>query len=204
MGSDRLERENRISQHSNSELMARCLRGEADAWEALVDRYAPLVHSVPVRHGLSPMEVDDVGQDVFLALARHLDRIEMPDALAAWLMITARRLSWRAIQKRRREENWQPDEQESVVATGPLLAQPLPTMDALLTGWQNQETLQAGLAQLDEKCRTLLHLLFLDKAEPAYDKISARLGIAIGSIGPTRARCLQKLRTRLEGLGFER
>lgn len=187
---------------SNGELVARCLRGDGDAWTALVERYAALVHSVPVRHGLSPMEVDDVGQDVFLALARNLESIESPDALPAWLIVTARRLSWRAVQRRRREENWQPQADESGLSGAPILSQPLPTIDALLTGWQQQEALRAGLARLDEKCRGLLALLFLDRAEPSYEEISARLGIAVGSIGPTRSRCLGKLRDLLEGLGF--
>lgn len=187
---------------SNGELIARCLRGESDAWAALVDRYAALVHSVPVRHGLAPMEVDDVGQDVFLALARNLDRIESPDALPAWLLITARRLSWRAVQKRRREENWHPQADGSAAPRGTPLSQPLPTIDALLSGWARQEAIQAGFARLDTKCRALLELLFLDRAEPVYEEISARLGIAVGSIGPTRSRCLHKLRGLLEGLGF--
>lgn len=182
-------------------LVARSLAGDAAAWDALVQRFTGLVHSVPVRHGLSPMEVDDVGQDVFLALARHLDRIENPEALPAWLLITARRLSWRAVQKRRQEINLPLDESPEASGQNRDPALQMPGMEALLAGWQRQEALQNGLSRLDTKCRTLLWLLFLDEQEPSYEAICAQLAIPIGSIGPTRTRCLGKLRSILDGLG---
>lgn len=183
-------------------LVARCLAGDASAWEALVQRFVGLVHSVPVRHGLSPMEVDDVGQEVFLALARHLDRIENPEALPAWLLITARRLCWRAVQKRRQESNLaadgSPDAEERIRDS----ALQMPGMETLLAGWQRQEALEKSLGRLDAKCRDLLWMLFLDRQEPSYEEICAQLSMPIGSIGPTRTRCLGKLRSILDGLGF--
>jgi DNA-directed RNA polymerase specialized sigma24 family protein len=75
-------------------------------------------------------------------------------------------------------------------------------MAELLEGWHRQEVLAAGFARLGERCRTLLTLIFLDQEEPSYDDVSAQLGIPKGSIGPTRNRCLQQLRSLLEGLGF--
>lgn len=190
------------SPETTAGLVARCLRGDAPAWAALVQRYARLVHSVPVRHGLSPMEVDDVGQEVFLALARHLHAIENPEALPAWLLITARRLSWRALQRRNREVSLSPATGTEEGEASPPESLRIPGMEQLLHGWHNQDAIAKGFARLDERCRTLLHLLFLDSNEPAYDEICAQMGIAIGSIGPTRARCLGKLRSILEGLGF--
>ncbi|RLT40154.1 MAG: sigma-70 family RNA polymerase sigma factor [Chloroflexi bacterium] len=185
-----------------SALVARCLAGDPSAWDGLVQRFAGLVHSVPVRHGLSPMEVDDVGQEVFLALARHLDRIENPEALPAWLLITARRLSWRAVQKRRQEISLALDDTtETGQPTGDSALQ-MPGMETLLTGWQRQEALENGLSRPDTKCRDLLWMLFLDSREPSYAVICAQLSIPIGSIGPTRTRCLGKLRSILDGLGF--
>ncbi len=189
--------------HPNmTDLVARCRRGDAAAWDALVQRFAGLVHSVPVRHGLPPMDVDDVGQEVFLALARHLDRIENPEALPAWLLITARRLSWRAVQKRRQEVNLPPDDGSNAMKHSRDSSLQLPGMDGLLAGWQRQEALGNGLSRLDAKCRTLLWMLFLDRQEPSYEEIGEQLTIPIGSIGPTRIRCLGKLRSILEGLGF--
>lgn len=190
------------SPRDTADLVARCLRGDAAAWSKLVQRYAGLVHSVPLRHGLSAMEVDDIGQEVFLALARHLDRIENPEALPAWLIITARRLSWRALQRRNREISLSPGATGDEGDTSPPAALRIPGMEQLLNGWHNQQAIETGLARLDERCRTLLQLLFLDSREPSYDVICGQMGIAVGSIGPTRARCLGKLRSILEGLGF--
>ena len=169
----------------------------------LVERYARLVHAVPVRHGLTPAEVDDVGQEVFLALAQNLHDIDDPERLPGWLVTTARRLSWRTIQRRRQEETI--DVQESpAVDSGKLtpMVSAMPTPDDLLQTWSRQEALGQGLGRLQPRCRDLLTLLFLDANEPSYDDISAQLDLPKGSIGPTRNRCLQQLRTILEGLGI--
>lgn len=184
-------------------LVQRCLHGDAGAWSMLVQRYARLVHAVPVRHGLSPAEVDDVGQEVFLALAQNLHDIEDPERLPGWLVTTARRVSWRAIQRRRQEETI--DTQEPQAADSgkmtPIVAA-MPTPDDLLKSWGRQEALAQGMGRLQPRCRELLTLLFLDANEPSYDDISLELDLPKGSIGPTRNRCLQQLRTILEGLGI--
>jgi DNA-directed RNA polymerase specialized sigma24 family protein len=75
-------------------------------------------------------------------------------------------------------------------------------METLLHGWQLQTSLRDGLLRLGDRCRDLITTIFLDPSEPSYDEISARLGLPKGSIGPTRNRCLQQLRSILEGLGF--
>ncbi|MEZ4867668.1 MAG: sigma-70 family RNA polymerase sigma factor [Caldilineaceae bacterium] len=188
----------------NAELLARCQRGDAGAWQQLVRKYASLVHSIPVRYGLSPAEVDDVGQDVFLALAQHLHQIEDPQSLPAWFITTTRRLSWRALQKRQREQPLvEVDLAEAEDRAGVhRVGGGAPSISELMTGWQRQEVLAQGLARLPERCRQLLMLIFLDPDEPSYDDISEKLAMAKGSIGPTRNRCLQQFRLILEGLGF--
>jgi RNA polymerase sigma factor (sigma-70 family) len=194
---------------TDTELITRCLQGEANAWKQLVDRYARLVHSVPVRAGLTPMEVDDVGQEVFLALAQNMHRLEDPERVSAWLITTARRLSWRALQKRNREEVSDRGELMELHLTASDIGDPtarpahLPGMEELIEGWNRQSVLQQAFADLDPRCQELLQLLFLDPSEPSYDDICERLGMAKGSIGPTRNRCLQKLRAILEGLGYD-
>jgi len=185
-------------------LAKRCLRGESKAWQALIDRYARLVHSVPVRHGLQPDEVDDVGQDTFLALAQNLDKIENLERIGPWLVTTARRLSWRAIQKRRRDEPMAEADLSDAYPKHIIesIGSKMPSLGELMEGWNRQEALAAGLQRIGERCRTLLTLLFLDTTEPSYEEISNRLGIAKGSIGPTRNRCLKDLRSIMEGLGI--
>lgn len=204
-----------VSTLTNEQLIIRCRRGDERAWNQLVTRYARLVHSIPVRYGLTPAEIDDVGQEVFLALAQGLATIDDPESLPAWLMTTARRYSWRIIQKRKREnplagrdladaelnsgEHTGNNSGERIVQH---YGRQVPSMGELLDGWQRQEMLSSGLARMGDRCRHLLTMVFLDPNEPSYDDISTELGIPKGSIGPTRNRCLQQLRTILEGLGF--
>ena len=193
-----------MNQPTNQELIDRCRHGDAAAWQRLVQRYARLVHSVPVRYGLAPSEVDDIGQEVFLALAQQLHQILDPESLPAWLLTTARRASWRTLQRRKQEQPLSAVDLSEAQAeeTFKPLGTSAPSMQQLLQGWQQQEALAQGLAALGERCRDLLTLIFLDQGEPSYDDISSRLAIPKGSIGPTRNRCLQQLRTILEGLGF--
>lgn len=189
---------------SNAELLQRCQAGDASAWQLLVRRYGRLVHSVPVRYGLNRTEVEDIGQEVFWALAQQLARVEDPERLGAWLMTTARRISWRVMQQRRQEEpDAVTDVMEQEVISGNLVGRgSLPTHHELVSGWERQEALQAGLGRMGSRCRELLTLIFLDSEEPSYDEISETLGMPKGSIGPTRNRCLAQLREILVGLGF--
>lgn len=180
-------------------LVQRCLGGDAAAWRALVERYARLVHSIPARQGFAPAEVEDIGQEVFLALAQNLHAIEDAERLPAWLVTTTRRICWRTSARRRDEQPL-----EETTAAGDRerparreLISPLPTPEEALEGWGRQEALYAALDQLGERCRRLLTLIFLDPQEPSYDEISAALRMPKGSIGPTRNRCLAQLRAHL-------
>ncbi|MCC6166848.1 MAG: sigma-70 family RNA polymerase sigma factor [Caldilineaceae bacterium] len=189
---------------TTSTLVRRCLQGSAEAWRDLVERYSRLVHAVPARYGLSSAEVDDVGQEVFLALAQNLHRIEDPERLPGWLVTTARRMTWRIVQQRKRES---PGAEADLMDGETLAAEPVtvvrvPSMHDLLMGWERQRVLAVGMERLGDRCRDLLTLLFLDLSEPSYDSISVQLGLPKGSIGPTRNRCLEQLRSILEGLGF--
>ena len=187
----------------NRTLVERCRSGDAAAWRRIVQQYAALVHSVPVRYGLSQSEVEDIAQEVFIALAQGLNQLEDADRLPAWLLTTARRHTWRAMQKRRHEA---PATASDLAELDLPAAQPIgsspPSVNDLFAGWARQEIIDQGFSRLAERCRVLLQLIFLDPAEPSYDRIAELLSIAKGSIGPTRNRCLQQLRSILEGLGY--
>jgi RNA polymerase sigma factor (sigma-70 family) len=189
---------------STTFLVRRCLQGEMEAWSLLVERYARLVRSVPARYGLTADEVDDVAQEVFLALAHSLHEIEDPERLPGWLATTTRRFTWRALQRQRREQPLAPPNDADPPTSPALPSVSSFTLDDLLNGWFRQEALEQALRQLSTRCRELLHLLFLDEQQPDYDEISRRLNIPKGSIGPTRNRCLQHLRSLLEGVGITR
>ncbi|GIV75431.1 MULTISPECIES: RNA polymerase sigma factor [Caldilinea] len=189
---------------STTLLVHRCLQGEMEAWSLLVERYARLVRSVPVRYGLTADEVDDVAQEVFLALAQSLHEIEDPERLSGWLATTTRRFTWRALQRQRREQLVAPPNDADPPTSPALPSVSNFTLDDLLNGWFRQEALEQALRQLSTRCQELLHLLFLDEQQPDYDEISRRLNIPKGSIGPTRNRCLQRLRSLLEEVGITR
>ncbi len=180
--------------------MLACRRGDAAAWEALVARYQRLVYSIPRRAGLDEALSADVFQHVFARLVEHLDRVEQPERIGAWLATTARREAWRLSRRERTAVPFaERDESDGEAAELPDSA-PLP--DEVLARLQEQHTVRTAVAALDERCRHLLTVLFYRPDPPPYAEIAAELGLPEGSIGPTRARCLQKLRGLLGDLGF--
>jgi RNA polymerase sigma factor (sigma-70 family) len=170
-----------------ADLVARAKDGDQQAWDTLVDRYAPLVWSICRRYRLSRADADDVGQDVWLQLVAHLDAIRDPAALPGWLATTTARQSARAARAAQR------------LSAGPApepgdLPDPAPgTAEHNLLQAERHAALRQALADLPPPCQRLLALL-LEDPPPSYATISTHLGIPAGSIGPTRARCLHKLR----------
>jgi RNA polymerase sigma factor (sigma-70 family) len=168
-------------------LVAAAARGDQAAWEAIVDRYLPLVFSVTRAHRLGDSDAEDVNQTVWLRLVEHLDDLREPRALPKWIMTTARHESLRLIKARRRELPLDPLLEVAAAADDPGL-------DAELLRAERQQALREGLAELAPGHRRLLVLLAADPPL-SYREISDLLGIPVGSIGPTRARCLERLRS---------
>ena len=169
------------------ELVAAAVAGNRAAWDTLVQRFAPLVTSVTRRFGLSPSDADDVRQTVWLRLVEHLADLREPRALPGWISTTARREALRVLSARRRVEVVDPQ-------TDPRLdTATTDEPDANLLLAERHQAVHAGLAELQAPHRDLLQLTVAD-TDNGYRQISRRLGIPIGSIGPTRARCLHKLR----------
>ncbi|HYN84026.1 MAG TPA: sigma-70 family RNA polymerase sigma factor [Pyrinomonadaceae bacterium] len=190
-----------LKEQSDESLLLACRRGEEAAWEALVARYQRLIYAIPRRAGLDEDLAAEVFQDVFATLLQNIDSIEQPSRLHAWLVTTARRKTWRLI---RRERSSRPfgegddetaDEMYSVADESAL-------PDAALEQLEQQHLVRAALSELDERCRKLLTILFYRSEPLPYSEIAARLGTTEGSIGPTRARCLQKLLKVLNKKGF--
>ena len=168
-----------------AELLRAAAGGDQAAWNAIVDRFSGLVWATARAHRLSQADAADVAQTTWLRLVESLDRIHEPDRLGAWLATTARNESLRVIRRGSREQLT--DEADLFEA---------PSDEALdrglLTGERNA-ALWRAFAALSERCKELLRLLAAD-TEPSYDEVSAALGMPIGAIGPTRMRCLDKLR----------
>lgn len=187
---------------SDEELLRACRRGEEAAWEALVRRYQRLVYAVPRRAGLDEDAAADVFQDVFATLLQSIESIEQPSRLHAWLVTTARRKTWLAVKRSRRTVALDGFEGETDEVSSIPDESLLP--DEVLAQLEEQHLVRAALAELDERCRRLLTMLFCRADPPPYSEVAAALGTTEGSIGPTRARCLKKLLGALNKAGLFR
>ena len=185
-----------FTERSLTELVSAAAQGDQEAWERIVVRYQPLIRSVARRFRLSEADVDDVSQGVWLKLVECLDRLREPRALPGWLAVTTARASLAVSKASTRTiavDPLAPAESgygmQWLVGAAPA-SEPLD--DALLR-LETQQAVREGLADLPQAQRDLLLLLV---AEPplSYEQISQRVGLAVGSIGPTRRRCLSKLR----------
>jgi RNA polymerase sigma factor (sigma-70 family) len=185
---------------SDAELVLGCQRGEAQAWEALVNRYQRLVYSIPRRAGLDDEAAAEVFQKTYAALVRKLDTLAQPERVRAWLVTTAKRETWRLSRSAARTVPLPTGGDEETELDLPDDG-PLP--DEIVQRLDDQHTVRQALAAIDAVCRRLLAALYLRPATPAYAELAAELGLREGSIGPTRARCLQKLQRELGKLGFD-
>lgn len=168
------------------ELLQAAARGEASAWESLVDRYAGLVWLVCRQFRLDDANAADVSQTVWLRLLEKLTQIREPEALAGWLATTTRRECLRVF---RVAERYSSDELDDQLLDDPACIDP----ELRVLDLERMQTLREGLAQLPTHCRELLTLLATEPTPP-YGEISTLLDMPVGSIGPTRRRCLDKLR----------
>jgi RNA polymerase sigma factor (sigma-70 family) len=167
------------------------------AWEQLVARYERLIYTIARRCVPDEEDAVDVFQHVFAQLVEHLHEIEEPARIRTWLTKTARYEAWRRQRRAPVLGAMLSTDDEQVIVPD---KEPLP--DEMLLRLEEQHELRLALAALDERCCRLLIALFFDPDPPAYAQIAATFGITKGSIGPTRGRCLQKLRVLLEKQGF--
>jgi RNA polymerase sigma factor (sigma-70 family) len=189
-----------LGEPSDAELVQACRRGEAQAWEALVNRYQRLIYSIPRRAGLDDEAAAEVFQKTYAALVRKLDTLAQPERVRAWLVTTAKRESWRLSRIAARTVPLPTGGNEETELDLPDDG-PLP--DEIVQRLDDQHTVRQALAAIDAACRRLLAALYLRPETPAYAELAAELGLREGSIGPTRARCLQKLQRELGKLGFD-
>lgn len=184
-------------QPSDKQLLLSCRDGDQSAWETLVNRYQRLIYTIPRRAGLDDDHAAEVFQDVFATLFQKLGEIAEPDRLHSWLVTTARRKTWRVIQK---ERGWQQMKAADSDTEDEMLEIPdnaLP-VDEVLVQLEEQHRVRTALENLDDRCRKLLKILFYAAEPTPYAEIAKQLGTSEGSIGPTRARCLAKMLRLLE------
>src|SRR4051794_27532823 len=174
--------------------LRRAAEGEQASWDRLVERYGGLVWSVARSYRLTPEDAADVSQTTWLRLVEHLGRLNEPQRVSAWLVTTAKRECLRVIRSRSRERILDLEGLSSATDSDP-------PPDHRLLATERTALLMQGLGKLGDGCQRLLRVL-MASPPPSYEVVSAALGMPIGSIGPTRARCLNHLRRQLAELGI--
>jgi RNA polymerase sigma factor (sigma-70 family) len=178
----------------DTRLVQRCLKGDQEAWNKLVDRYKRLIYSVPVKHGFSSEDAADIFQSVCVELFTSLPKLRNIGSLRAWLITVAmhRCSHWRRHQRQDVElDAMEPEKAEEIV-----------TAPDVLHDIQQEQTVRDAVERLSSRCATLVRLLFFEQPPVPYEEIAKQLGLATGSIGFIRGRCLGQLQKILKELGF--
>ena len=186
-----IEHQPQTAATTDHDLLQACRQGDARAWEQVLHKYERLVFSVARTSGLTPEDAADITQLTFTYLLQSLDSVR-DDRLGGWLATVARRHSWR-VRNRQQREMTEDIDSEALETLFPQHA-----TDNPIARWELVEWVQGSLAQVGERCQRLLGALYFDTKELSYREISETLGIPEGSIGPTRARCLEQLRRILQ------
>jgi len=177
-------------------LVEACLRGDERAWFAVVDKYKNLVYSAPVEYRMSPQDAADIFQEVWVELFAELKNLRKPGALGGWLISVASHKCYQWKRRRVREGHQQPPE----FVEDPRSPEPL------FPEWKEQaeraQLLRDTVAGLPKRCGRMVEMLFYEDPPLPYAEVARRLGLAEGSIGFIRGKCLEKLRTRLLLKGF--
>ncbi len=181
---------------SDSQLVKACLQGDEEAWSALVSRYKNLIFSIPIKYRFSQEDAADIFQAVWADLISELPKLRKPQALAAWLIQVT---SHKCIQRKRQAERYASQDVE--------LSEPIAALheipESVLSQLQAEQILREAIQELSPRCRELVRMLFFEHPPRPYQQIAEQLGIATGSVGFIRGRCLEKLRQRLQKMGFE-
>lgn len=179
-------------QASDIAVVQGCLDGEQSAWSELVTRNGRLVYSIPKRYRLDIQTCEDIFQDVFATLIKQLPKIRNQQALPKWLITTTHRMCRVWIKKASRKKGEYAEVIESNV----------PPPDQVIL-WERQHLVRQALGQLGGRCEQLLSTLYQSPDDVRYTDVSKKLNMPVGSIGPTRARCLEKLLAILKELDFD-
>jgi len=180
---------------SDEELIAACRAGDEEAWSVLVARYQRLIYAIPRRAALDEDAAADILQQTFLKLLQNLAQIQQPAQIHAWLVTTARRETLHFLHRRQNAPQISIDDAPDGETKD--FPSDAPLADEILLELERGHRVRAAVTNLDERCRQLIILLFYREDKVPYEEIARLLGISEGSIGPTRARCLQKLLQRM-------
>jgi RNA polymerase sigma factor (sigma-70 family) len=181
---------------SNTRLVKECLRGNEQAWNMLVDRYKNLVYSIPIRYGLPPQDAADIFQAVCLDLFNELSRLRDAEALQGWLM----RVTTHKCYHWKRQQSPVNGDFDDAALDG--LSGNSPIAADVIADLEREQLVRDSIEQLPPRCRQMITLLFFEHPPQPYNEVAEKLGLARGSIGFIRGRCLKRLKRILQDKGF--
>jgi RNA polymerase sigma factor (sigma-70 family) len=184
---------------SDEQLIGRCLKGDQEAWSALIDKYKNLIYSIPIKLGMY-QDAGDIFQSVCVDLLSELPRLREHRALPKWLMQTCYHKCLHYQRAADRLVELAPEGTESDRALPASRADDLP--EHMLVQLEQEQILRDAISELPEKCERMVQLLFFENPPRPYENIAEELGMATGSIGAIRGRCLAYLKRHLEKRGF--
>jgi len=176
----------------DEELAAACLAGHAAGWNALIEKYKGLIYSIPLRYGLSQEDAEDVFQDVCVLLYEHLDALRDAGAVRGWLARVAANESYRKKKGLARVSG----------SETPDVPDPSGNAPEWLAESERQQMIRERIGQLSPRCRDMVRMLFYEDPPRAYQDVARTLGLAVGSIGFIRGRCLRQLERLLKAAGL--
>ena len=183
---------------NDERLVGECLRGNDEAWAALIDKYKNLIFSIPLKYGATREDAADLFQAVCLEIFSELSNLRNPGALRSWLIkVTVHKcFHWKRKQRQRSEKEVegmdQEDLGEKVAAASPEFIEQL----------EREQKIRDAVARLPARCNEMIRLLFYQQPPIPYSELAQRLGLATGSIGFIRGRCLKRLQKILEDMDF--
>jgi RNA polymerase sigma factor (sigma-70 family) len=182
------------ARQSDAQLIEACLKGKDSAWSALIDKYKNLIFSIPLRYGFPEEDSADIFQTVCMDMLAELPRLREPNALGGWLIQVTRNKCFHRKQSMRRNKVQEIGDLDPAAPT----AEP----ENLASQLEQEQHLQEAVADLPAQCQQLVHMLFFESPPRAYDDVAKELRLARGSVGFVRRNCLDKLKERLERLGY--
>lgn len=188
-----------LSHSTDERLIGRCLQGDQEAWSALIDKYKNLIYSIPMKLGMY-QDAADIFQSVCVDLLSELPRLREQRALPKWLMQTCYHKCLRYQRAAHRMVELESEGAESEAALPASKVEDLP--EHMLVQLEQEQILRDAISELPGKCEQMVRLLFFEIPPRPYEEIAAELGMATGSIGAIRGRCLAHLRKHLEQRGF--
>ena len=186
------------SSSSDERLVALCLKGDQQAWADLVDKYKNLIYSIPIKLGMYD-DAADIFQSVCLDLLSDLSKLREPKALPKWLMQVCYHKCLEHRTKARKQIQLEDEDAENLPADQNASALP----EEMLAQLQREQMVRDVVSGLSERCERMVRMLFFESPPRAYQDVAKELGIATGSIGFIRGRCLERLRKQLEKMGFQ-